>query len=61
MDAYIHKFLVNTSINCKRAVADNDPKLTLAVLVNLQSVIDSYVEAAQDEYNNKTRTRKASK
>ena len=61
MDAFIRKFLTNTSINCKKAVVENDPKLTLAVLVNLQSVLDSYVQAAQDEYNQTPRARKASK
>ena len=61
MDAHIRKFLTNTSINCRKAIVNNDPKLTLAVLVNLQSVLDGYVQAAQDEYNQIPRVRKASK
>jgi hypothetical protein len=31
--------------NCKKAVRMNDPKIMLAVLINIGSTIDSFIEA----------------
>ena len=55
MDAHIRIFLETTAINVKKAVVNNDPHLTWAVIKNLASVIDSYEIAARrdiDEIKN---------
>jgi len=49
MDTAINRFIKHTVLNLERALELDDNELTLAVLVNLSSVIESYVEAMQDE------------
>ena len=49
MDTAINRFIKHTVHNLERALELDDDELTLAVLVNLASVIDSYVEAMQLE------------
>lgn len=51
MDKKMRVFLENAAVNCNKAITTDSPALTLAVLLNLQSVLDSYVDAAEIEYN----------
>ena len=45
-------FMENTIINFSRAIKDNNPELTWAILMNLDSVLGSYVEQARKEMLN---------
>lgn len=45
----VNRFIKHTVHNLERALELDDDELTLAVLVNLSSVIESYVEAMQLE------------
>jgi hypothetical protein len=45
----VNRFIKHTVLNLERALELDDDELTLAVLVNLSSVIESYVEAMQLE------------
>ena len=49
MDTAINRFIKHTVANLEAALEKDDDELTLAVLVNLSSVIESYVEAMQLE------------
>ena len=49
MDKAVNRFIKHTVLNLERALELDDDELTLAVLVNLSSVIESYVEAMQLE------------
>jgi hypothetical protein len=49
MEKAVNRFIRHTVHNLERALELDDNELTLAVLVNLSSVIESYVEAMQDE------------
>ena len=49
MDEAVNRFIKHTVLNLERALELDDDELTLAVLVNLSSVIESYVEAMQLE------------
>jgi hypothetical protein len=49
MDTAINRFIKHTVLNLERALELDDDELTLAVLVNLASVIESYVEAIELE------------
>jgi hypothetical protein len=49
MDTAINRFIKHTVLNLERALELDDDELTLAVLVNLSSVIHSYVEAIELE------------
>jgi len=49
MDDAVNRFIKHTVLNLERALELDDDELTLAVLVNLSSVIESYVEAMQLE------------
>ena len=49
MDTAINRFIKHTVLNLERALELDDNELTLAVLVNLSSVIESYVEAIELE------------
>jgi hypothetical protein len=49
MDQAVNRFIKHTVLNLERALELDDDELTLAVLVNLSSVIESYVEAMQLE------------
>ena len=43
MDIAINRFIKHTVTNLERALELDDDQLTLAVLVNLESVIDTYI------------------
>jgi hypothetical protein len=49
MEESVNRFIKHTVLNLERALELDDDELTLAVLVNLSSVIESYVEAMQLE------------
>ena len=49
MDQAVNRFIKHTVLNLERALELEDDELTLAVLVNLSSVVESYVEAMQFE------------
>jgi hypothetical protein len=49
MEESVNRFIKHTVLNLERALELDDDELTLAVLVNLASVIDSYVEAIELE------------
>jgi hypothetical protein len=49
MDTAINRFIKHTIVNLQGALDKDDNELTLAVLINLANVIESYVEAMQDE------------
>jgi hypothetical protein len=49
MEESVNRFIKHTVLNLERALELDDDELTLAVLVNLSSVIESYVEAIEHE------------
>jgi hypothetical protein len=49
MDAHIKMFMQRTIVNFKKAIIENDPKLTWAVINNLLEVLDTYEKAALEE------------
>jgi hypothetical protein len=49
MEESVNRFIKHTIVNLEGALEKDDPKLTWAVLKNLSDVIESYVEAMQDE------------
>lgn len=49
MDTAINRFIKHTVLNLERALELDDPQITWAVLKNLSSVIESYVEATEHE------------
>ena len=49
MDQAVNRFIKHTVLNLERALELDDPQITWAVLKNLSSVIESYVEAMQLE------------
>jgi len=49
MDTAINRFIKHTVLNLERALELDEPQLTWAVLKNLSSVIESYVEATEHE------------
>lgn len=49
MEESINKFIKHTIVNLQGALDKDDDELTLAVLINLANVIESYVEVMQDE------------
>jgi len=49
MDTAINRFIKHTVLNLERALELDEPQLTWAVLKNLSSVIESYVEAIELE------------
>jgi hypothetical protein len=52
MDKEINKFIKHTIVNLEGALMKDEDQLTLAVLVNLEGVIDSYIEALEDSLDN---------
>jgi hypothetical protein len=52
MDKEINKFIKHTIVNLEGALMKDEDQLTLAVLVNLEGVIDSYIEALEDILDN---------
>jgi hypothetical protein len=52
MDKEINKFIKHTITNLQGALMQDEDQLTLAVLVNLEGVIDSYIEALEDRLDN---------
>lgn len=49
MNQDVNRFIKHTITNLEGALEHDEPQLTWAVLKNLSSVIESYVEAMQDE------------
>ena len=49
MEESVNRFIKHTIVNLQGALDKDDDQLTLAVLINLSSVIESYVEAMQLE------------
>ena len=49
MDQAVNRFIKHTVLNLERALEVDEPQLTWAVLKNLSSVIESYVEAIELE------------
>ena len=49
MDQAVNRFIKHTVLNLERALEVDEPQLTWAVLKNLSSVIESYVEAIEHE------------
>jgi hypothetical protein len=49
MNTAINRFIKHTIVNLEGALEKDEPKLTWAVLKNLSSVIESYVEATENE------------
>jgi hypothetical protein len=49
MDTAINRFIIHTIANLEGALEKDEPQLTWAVLKNLSSVIESYVEAIEYE------------
>jgi hypothetical protein len=52
MDQAINKFIKHTIVNLQGALEKQEEQLTLAVLVNLEGVIDSYIVALEDSLDN---------
>jgi hypothetical protein len=49
MEESVNRFIKHTVLNLERALELDDPQLTWAVLKNLSSVVESYVEAIEHE------------
>jgi len=49
MEESVNRFIKHTIANLEGALEKDEPKLTWAVMKNLSSVIESYVEAMQHE------------
>ena len=49
MEESVNRFIKHAIVNLQGALDKDDDQLTLAVLINLSSVIESYVEAMQLE------------
>jgi hypothetical protein len=49
MDTAINRFIKHTIVNLQGALDKDEPQITWAVLKNLSSVIESYVEAMEHE------------
>lgn len=49
MEESVNRFIKHTVLNLERALELDEPQLTWAVLKNLSSVIESYVEATKNE------------
>ena len=54
MDQAINKFIKHTIVNLEGALMKDEDQLTLAVLVNLEGVIDTYIEALEYALDNPT-------
>jgi hypothetical protein len=54
MDKDINKFIKHTIVNLEGALMQDEDQLTLAVLVNLEGVIDTYIEALEYALDNPT-------
>ena len=55
MDKDINKFIIHTIVNLEGALMQDEDQLTLAVLVNLEGVIDTYIEALEYALDNPTK------
>ena len=52
MNEDINRFIKHTIANLEAALEKQEEQLTLAVLVNLEGVIDSYIMALEDSLDN---------
>ena len=52
MQEDINKFIKHTVTNLERALELDEDQLTLAVLINLEGVIDTYIEALEYALDN---------
>jgi hypothetical protein len=49
MEESVNRFIKHAIVNLEKALELDDPKIKWAVLKNLSDVVESYVEAMQDE------------
>jgi hypothetical protein len=49
MEESVNRFIKHTIVNLEKALELDDAKIKWAVLKNLSDVVESYVEAMQDE------------
>jgi hypothetical protein len=61
MDAHIRIMLEHLSSNARKAIINKNPDLTLAFLVNLYSVLPSYIEKANHDANHQEQETKYGK
>jgi hypothetical protein len=54
MQEEINSFIKHTIVNLQGALEKQEEQLTLAVLVNLEGVIDTYIEALEYALDNPT-------
>jgi len=52
MQEDINRFIRHTVTNLERALELDEDQLTLAVLINLEGVIDTYIEALEYSIDN---------
>ena len=52
MEEDINRFIRHTVTNLERALELDEDQLTLAVLINLEGVIDTYIEALEYALDN---------
>jgi hypothetical protein len=52
MQEDINRFIRHTVTNLERALELDEDQLTLAVLINLEGVIDTYIEALEYSLDN---------
>jgi hypothetical protein len=52
MQEEINGFIKHTIVNLQGALDKDEDQLTLAVLVNIEGVIDSYIMALEDSLDN---------
>ena len=49
-DPLVREFMVTSSKMLRKGARRKDPKLMWAILMNLESVLDSFVQAAEEQY-----------
>jgi hypothetical protein len=49
-DPIVREFMVTSSKMLRKGARRKDPKLMWAILMNLDSVLDSFVQAAEEQY-----------
>lgn len=50
MDKHVLRFMEHTIVNFSKAIRENNPALTWAVLENLRDVLDSYITKSWSDY-----------
>ena len=49
-DPIVREFMITSSKMLRKGARRKDPKLMWAILMNLDSVLDSFVQAAEEQY-----------